>query len=416
MKHAIGCMVAACLLAAGQQVTLPFDLVDTLDGVKFKIRVPANWNGTLLLYMQGGKSTAPPPEPLVAPPTVDSPTPPLEATLLARGYALAASEIGTDDFQLKEEVQDTFALATFFRAKVGNPKRVILWGSSMGGLTALQLMEDYPRSFDAAIPMCAPAAGWSRRIDRNLDFALAYAATFGWPDEWGTLEDLKPGLLFARDVFPKFQLPAADGSNKGKWEFIRLVFGLDQDSLYGVCPLYKSPMYGMMMMTSTQWRENTQSFAAGRVAGNVGRQYTLTAEQKAYLAGLGVNADDLLMKMNARANIDTAPLARAYTVRYGDVSGRIRRPVLMMKNTADGQGEIRHESAYREAVTMWGREEWLQQIWVTGVGHCAFTSAQILKALGEVELWLDSGVKPNKTAFPATEGFDPAFNPPPWAN
>ena len=97
-------------------VTLPFDLVESLDGVKFKIRVPSSWNGTLLLYLQASKSTAPPPEPLVAPPTIDSPHPTLEATLLAQGYALAASEISAANWQLKEEVQDTFALAAFFRA------------------------------------------------------------------------------------------------------------------------------------------------------------------------------------------------------------------------------------------------------------------------------------------------------------
>ena len=52
------------------RVSLPFDLVDSLDGAKFKIRVPANWNGTLLVYLQGSKAATPPPEPIVAPPVL----------------------------------------------------------------------------------------------------------------------------------------------------------------------------------------------------------------------------------------------------------------------------------------------------------------------------------------------------------
>ncbi len=140
-------ITAACLLwAAGApvaanaqisggspRVTLPFDLVDTLDGPKFKIRVPANWNGTLLVY-QGAKVGAPPPEPLLAPPALPGPDAPLEDTLLSRGYALAASEIASSDWQTKASVQDHFALTTYFRGRIGDPKRVILWGTSNGGL------------------------------------------------------------------------------------------------------------------------------------------------------------------------------------------------------------------------------------------------------------------------------------------
>lgn len=398
------------------RVTLPYDLVDSLDGVKFKIRVPGNWNGTLLLYMQGSKSTVPPPEPLIAPPTIDTPQPSLEATLLAQGYALAASEISASDWQLKEEIQDTFALAAFFRARIATPKRVIVWGSSMGGLSALKLIEDSPRSFDAAIPMCAPAAGWSRRMDLNLDFALAYAAVFGWPESWGPIGDLAPGLLFARDVFPKFQLPAADGSNLGRWEFIRLVMGMPKEALYGTCPLYKSPMFGMIMMTSTQLRQDSEDWAAGPIAQNVGRVYSLKPDEKSYLTSLGINADDLLVWMNSQSRIEASPISRTFITRFGDLRGRLTRPVLNLRNTLDGQGDVRHDTAYRADVESWQAGKFLKQVYVAGVGHCAFTSKQLLRTLAAVESWLDTGVKPDDNSFPISEDFDNTFVAGPWPN
>ena len=47
---------AAAQPVGSLRVTLPLDLVDSLDGAKFKIRIPANWNGTLLIYLQGIKT------------------------------------------------------------------------------------------------------------------------------------------------------------------------------------------------------------------------------------------------------------------------------------------------------------------------------------------------------------------------
>ena len=66
MKRFLYVAVALLLLSSAavpQRASLPFDEVSYLDGVKFKIRVPGNWNGTLLVYMPGSKSGTPPPEP-----------------------------------------------------------------------------------------------------------------------------------------------------------------------------------------------------------------------------------------------------------------------------------------------------------------------------------------------------------------
>ncbi|MBI4907957.1 MAG: prolyl oligopeptidase family serine peptidase [Acidobacteria bacterium] len=276
------------------RVTLPLNLIDSLDGARFKIQIPANWNGTLLIYLQGSKTGAAPLEPLVAPPVLPGSESPLAETLLSQGFALAASQVASSEWQQKAEFQDTFALAGYFRGRVGEPKRIILLGTSLGGLTALRLIEDYPRSFDAAIATCAPAAGTPRRMDRMLDFALAYAAVFGWPDAWGPLDDLRPGLNFARDVNPIVPWPRPDGSNRGAWEFIRLVSGLSPDAFWVTDPLQDAPGYLMSMLWATQQREVIEAWATGPIVQNLDHRYSIEPGDKAYLASLGSRKRSML--------------------------------------------------------------------------------------------------------------------------
>ncbi|MBS1827059.1 MAG: prolyl oligopeptidase family serine peptidase [Acidobacteria bacterium] len=406
---------AQALPADTPRVSLPYEVVDTLDGAKFKLRVPGNWNGTLLVFIPGTKTGPAPPVPRLAPPVLPPSDTSLEETLLSRGYALAGSGVADTDWQLKAAVQDIVALTAYFRAMVGQPKRVIVWGSSLGGLTALRLMEDFPRSFDGAIAMCPPAAGEPRRQDTNLDFNLAYAVVFGWRDEaWGPVGNLKPGLNFASDINPLVDWPKADGSNRGGWEFIRLVNGLASDAFWKTDPGLGAPGFYLRMFLSTWQRSNAQLWASGPVAQNLDHQYWLTPEEKSYLAGLGVEANALLEKMNAQTNTYASPRARDYLARFGDVHGTLAKPVLTLHTTLDTLADIRNENAYRQTVEAANCLQYLVQAYVAGLGHCAFTSDQLLAGLAAMEGWLDSGKPPGAWAFPEALGFDNSFAPAPW--
>ncbi len=395
-------------------VILPYEEVAYLDGVKFKIRVPVNWNGKLLLYMQGAKSAALPAEPMLVPYVTKDSQPPLESTLVSQGYALAASEVGTWDMQPKEELQDSHALLSYFRGKIGAPNRVIVWGNSLGGVTAAQMAEDYPRSGDGAIANCGPMAGWADRLDFSLDFAVAYSVALGWPESWGPVGDLRDGLAadFNKDVVPKVVLPNAD--NRGKWEFIRLVMGMPTESFWQGDPITGSPGMFLNVWATTAMREMLESAASGPVASNAGRDYALGPEDKTYLASLGVNADDLLAKMNARDRIHPDPRARDYIKRYGDLRGMPRRPLITLHNSLDCLADVRWERSYRDTVEASQSSGNLYQTYVKGIGHCAFTTRQLLFALTAMESWLDTGTKPDATFFPEADGFDNKFVPAPF--
>jgi pimeloyl-ACP methyl ester carboxylesterase len=351
-------------------VPLPADLQGELDGVPYRIRVPANWNGTLFVYGHGYGDTAIPP--------ALAPLPADEDTLLARGFALAASRfagavpmagMATDaGYQVKEGMQNSVALTGAFRGRVGRPQRTIIWGKSLGGLIALGMIEKFPGLYDGAVALCPAAAGTPRRFDQFLDITVAYAAAFGWDPAWGTPGDLRDDLNFVTDVRPHL-LKQLSPAKLGLWEFLRRVNGLPINSYYTASP-------------------------GGLPERNLNLYFAMTT-------------------FTSDRN------ARNYAAHYVDPSGAIKRPVLTLHTTGDALAPPNHESAYGTTVEREGNSDLLMQQFSLGNGvangHCTFSSAQVIAGVDAMMDWLDSGSPPDPSAFfPEALGFVPGYVPPPW--
>lgn len=382
------------------QVYLPADLSGELDGVPYRILVPVNWNGTLLVYAHGYNEGATPP--LLAPQPEDV------TRLINQGFALAASRFAGSGWNIKEGMRDTVALTSAFRDLVGLPKRTVLWGRSMGGLMALEMIERFPGHYDGAIALCPPAAGTPRRFDQALDVALAYDVAFGWDPRWGSPGDLRDDLDFMTEVLPHV-MQQMTPVKKGGWEFLRRVNRMPSDTFYAgtnrVIPLY----------FALGARAELESRAGGPVAENTGRQYTLTDEDQQALAGMGVDGYALLAEMNARTDIISRRNARNYVEHYVDPEGRIGRPVLTLHTEGDALATPQHEGAYRDTVERRGQGDLLMQAFVPGGAHCTFTPDQEMAAINAMMSWLDTGSRPEASIFfPAALGFDPGFAPPSW--
>ena len=395
-------------------VDLPFEKEGTLNGADYRISVPEEWNGTLLVYARGYSAEIPPPPVQIAPgygPTS------AEEDLLAEGYALAGSAYSSGGWSVKEGMQNTLALTNYFKGQVGKPEHVIVWGCSMGTAIALKSIEKYPGIYDGAVAESGLNAGFPMQLDYYLAFCLAYAVAFdGWPEDWGPLGDIREDISFADDVLPVVFPQYIDPANYGKWEFIKLVTDYPEDAFWAMSP-WGAPWPLLTFMFGTEAFAEVEERAHGTVMQNLDHLYSLTQDEIDDLSLLGVDAVSLLEEMNGMTDIEASKPGRKYVERYSAYSGDITGPVITLHNSEDPLCPVAHNCIYRDTVAAAGNSYLLLQVFTEWMGHANFTVEQYVLTVQAMKDWLDSGIKPSppdSTAFPAAEGFLPGYVIPPW--
>ena len=408
----VGLMLSSPAFGSGKgvaHISLPADLTGTIDGANYRVRVPDNWNGTLLVFAHGFYSSSV----ALAPDTTPPANPPLDEQLLSRGYALAAVNSPSVE---KLAVQQTLTLTSMFNGLVGNPSRTIVWGISFGSGVTLKLIEKYPGIYDGAVANCAPSAGSPENMDAALSFGLAYAAAFQWHDElWGPVGNLRDDLFFKTDVWPVVQAEAFPvPAHYGQWEFIRLVMQLSSQQFWGTDTQLATPFFVLQMWKTTERRAAAELAYGGPIAGNIGTLYSLSGAEKQYLAGLGVNADALLGYMNARTNIAPDHDARIRSLQWASFDGSLRSPVLTTHSKGDGLVWVSNDSCYGDLVQRAGGADLLTRAYINKTSHCSFTADQYLAGIVAINNWLDTGLRPDATLLPPGLDFDLSYVPDPW--
>jgi hypothetical protein len=394
----------------------PLDLSGEINGAPYRIRVPANWNGTLLVFAHGYRDKADHPGEVDNRNADIAPNAALEAPLLAQGFALAGSAYRDNGWAVEEALKDTKDLTVFFKANVAKPERTILWAVSLGTFVGFKSMEQYGGIYDGVLCACGSGSGATRIWDSGVPAMLSYDILFGIPSPWGTVGQVRNDIDFETEVFPKLLGEVSNPLNFPKFEFIRLVSGTPGR---GITPPPPPSFFPGWVFTDffflTEARAELQRRAGGPYVQNLDHFYDLTAAEKAYLAALGVPGavvDGWLAQMNARRNIQAAQNARNYVKNNTDYNGKVKHPVLTLHTIIDPLVVVANESAYAELLAATGREDHLFQVYTNGNGHCAFTGPQLLTAVGAIDLWVRTGVRPTAALFPAALGFVPGFVPP----
>jgi putative CocE/NonD family hydrolase len=367
------------------------------SGARWAIDMPAQWNGSLLLYGRGYTPTLANSAPETAPRGT-------REWLLEHGYALAASSYSAAGWALAEAPGDQIDALDEFTQRFGKPKRTIAWGSSMGGLTTLAIVERYPSRIDGALSICGSVSGSLGMLNTALDGAFVFRTLLAADSDIRLVnidDDSRNGARVRQALQVALRTPqgrarvalAATLAQIPPWTDAKAAEPAAADYAAQAAEQYKSFAMGVFLP-----RVDQEKRAGGVYSWNTGvdyrRQLQLSGRSGFVRAmyksaGLDLNAD--LATLNAAPRIAADPKAVAYMRANYVPGGKLDVPVLTMQTIGDGLTVPATHGSLLEIVQAAGRARQLAQLYVRGAGHCAFTLAEQVVALKVLEQKLYSG-------------------------
>ncbi|WP_173916853.1 hypothetical protein [Halobacillus sp. Marseille-Q1614] len=344
------------------------------NGAGYRIEVPQNWKGDLVLYAHGYRNEA------VKELTVDNPAN-LRKFLLENGYAWAASSYSKNGYDVKQGVKDTHALENFFHGKVGRPENTYVVGHSMGGHITGAMIEQYQNSYDGALPMCG-VMGDAELFDFFADYNLASQVLAG-------VEVQFPAPLdYQTAVVPKIKEEL--GLNTGMLtEEGEMLSNLTENLSGGERPLFDAAFSRWKDFLFTLYRDNSSYGTPGNIIDNTDSVYQLDSDPE--LSELEREIAQLIPDISA----DPQGRNKNGLSKIPHISGQFDVPVITLHTLGDLFVPFSMEQIYAQRAAVNGNSDLLVSRAVRAVGHCEFTPEEETKAFADLTDWAEGGEKPN---------------------
>jgi pimeloyl-ACP methyl ester carboxylesterase len=343
-----------------------------LGAAAYRIEVPDNWNGDLVLFAHGvqlGQTEA----------SVEMPPGNLRATWIAGGYAWAASSYSATFYVPDIGAEDTLALLDHFEQEVGKPRRVYIAGESMGGHVAVLLLEQHAERFAGGLAVCGAVAGQDQ-LDYLVSWAMAAELVSGVEVPVGK-GVVRATLALLTDMADALGRPGA--LTPAGEQFLSIM----REFTGGPRPFFEEGFaaqfgfnFGLLLLDPDR---QTAPVAA---ATNSDAVYQVED-------GLGITAAEV----NARIRrLPADPTARDPLREPGAVptTGALAVPLLTLHTTGDMFVPISQQQIYRRRVEANGAGALLVQRAIREAGHCRFSAAELDRAWTDLVRWVEDGVRP----------------------
>ena len=368
------------------------------DGTSWIADVPANWNGTLLLYSHGfGPLTA-----------ADAPDPVTQAALLARGYALAGSSYDPSgsEWALDTAVSDQFGTLQAVEHTVlpGRPSQVLAFGTSMGGLVSALEAQGGAGRINGALTTCGIVAGGINLNEFQLDGEYAMAqlllsgqnvqlVNFGGPDgasqAAATAATLTTAAAQAQQTAGgRARLALALAFlNAAPWDPSATVPTPSSDPAAQEAAQYDLEFTGAFSILDfiELGRASIDQADGGSANWNAGVNYAAVLAKSPFrhevqslyqAAGLNLGAD--LADLTRNTDITADPAAVRSLEQTSVPTGQLSVPELDLHTIGDNLVPVQMENFYARQVRAAGDSGLLRQAFVDSFGHCNFSPAEFV--------------------------------------
>ena len=352
----------------------------------YRIEVPDNWNGDLIVYAHGFRGGA-------AQLTVTNL--PVRQEAIRQGYAWAASSYRANGYNPLDGIEDTRLMIERFKQTVGVPKQIFIYGTSMGGHVTVGSLEKYGGEIYAGgVAECGAVGGAAQ-----IDYLLAANTLADYIAGTDMFAPQNKGLqaqtaLLDDKIYPTF------GSTP--------TFQYSEDELFGgndpAPPLTLTEQGKAFRDGDIYLGGGHRPFAEEGFAGSY--EFLLYAPRAIYalvpsLVAVGTNQNTQYQidpgfgytaeELNANIRrVAADPVERA---KYA-FTGNLRVPLLTIHDTGDAFVPIYNEQVLRKLVNDAGNGNKLVQRAIRRFLHCDFSIQERNRAFNDMLNWVKNGVKP----------------------
>jgi len=410
----------------------------TINGARYVIDVPANWNGTLLLYSHGYRDAF-----TGSRAAQNASTPAVGQALLAKGYALAGSSFASNGWAVADGIRAAEDLLAYFRSSISKPKRVYAWGDSLGGLITQAFAEKHPTRVHGVAPLCAPLAGTNRNFDLGLDAAVAlrrliypklrlsgfssyaqakahydaaFAAVLKATETPGGIARL---LAIAAMTDAPTKTRTFDGSDRAS-QVGGVVESVANVLYYGTIARYE-----LERRVGSTFSSNVGVNYRHRISTADRNRWQAFGFQPSLLDTVVGSVQVFGVRVSARST------SRTRAARFATPTGDLTRRTLTLHTRFDPLVLVQNERVFAQRVSAHGDSAKLAQFYTGppatysedsgapyGAGHCNFTTDERLGVITALDRWVKTGVRPTAASLRAAMGGSPGllerYTPPAW--
>jgi acetyl esterase/lipase len=352
-----------------------------LNGAGYRVEVPQNWNGRLVMYAHGYAGTGN---------NLGVSNPSIRRYLLENGYAWAASSYSKNYYDVRAGVEDTNALALEFnRIAAANsrplsaPTKIFITGHSMGGHITAAAIEDEAFAtarnkvrYHGAVPMCG-VMGDTELFDTFGAMQMAALAVAGVPnypsERWSEVSGLVTTTLFT--TFPT--APTTAGQ-----KYLAIVKNLTGG---------ERPMFSQGIAFGGSFPSAYGTFGGDGTVSGIYNKAGIDTNRFVYTVD-GTTPDTINATVQKLTTLPDANRLRTDGLRWvPKANGEFRIPVVSIHTLGDLFVPFSMQQIYQKRVAAKGNSAYLVQRAIRGASHCDFTIPEQVAAFSDMVAWEAGG-------------------------